>query len=111
MNWSLLGVLVINLILSVTGDVFAKIWATTNDIRWFYTSLSVGIFTLLSFIFVVRTGGLSIGGTVALLLTMIGTVIIGVTFFKETLIPTQWLGIVLGLVAILLVLGPTAFRS
>ena len=105
-NLSLIGILAINLALALTGDALAKVWAVTNQTRWFYASLGLGIITFISFMLVVRHGGLSVGSTIALILTMIGNVVIGLSFFKETLVPTQWVGIILGLIAVLLILRP-----
>ena len=98
--------LAVNLTLALTSDAFAKLWSVTHQALWFYLSLGLGIITVISFMLVVRLGGLSVGSTVALILTMIGNVLIGLFFFKETLLPMQWVGVMLGLVAVLLVLRP-----
>lgn len=106
MNWSLVGFLAINFVFSTTGDILAKVWGVTGDIRWFYTVLALGVFTSITFMLVVRSGGLSVGSTVALLLTMIANITVGVFFFNEALMVSQWFGIALGLVAAILILRP-----
>src|SRR4051812_34883441 len=104
-NWNLIGLLIINLILALTGDALAKVWAVNHEARWFYIALAIGIVTIISFMLVVRSGGLTVGSTVALILTMIGNVLVGLFFFKETLLPTQWIGLALGFLAVLFMLN------
>jgi len=60
---------------------------------------------------VVREGGLAVGSTIALLLTILSTVLIGFLIFKETVALGQWLGIGLGLIAIPLILGVIKFST
>ncbi len=104
MNWTLIGFLAMNFVLSVTGDVMAKVWAVTDKMTYFYIGLGVNVFTMITFMLVVRSGGLSIGSNAALILTMLGNLAIGVLIFKEVVTPIQWVGVALGLVAAFLVL-------
>ena len=106
MNWNLIGLLVINLAFALASDAFAKVWSVNHQARWFYMALVLGIGAIITFMLVVRSGGLSVGSTIALILTMVGNVLIGLYFFKEVLVPMQWIGIILGFIAVLLVLRP-----
>jgi len=72
--------------------------------KWFFVALSISVVTFITFALVVREGGLAIGSTIALLLTIITTVCVGFFVFKEAVTLGQWLGIGLGLLSILFIL-------
>ena|ERR1700722_5578144 len=105
MNWPLVIVAIINLTLSTAGDVCAKLWGITNSNMWLAIGLGINIFTILSFMNVVRLGSLSIASTAVLVLTIILNVLIGVTIFHEGVKTSQWFGIALGLIAVLFIVG------
>ena len=109
MNWSLLGFLALNLAIALTGNALAKTWALDPTPRNFAWALGVGLFTVVSFMLVVRAGGLASGSSIALLLTLMGNIAIGVLFFQETISLGQWIGIVLGCVAACLILNVIKF--
>ncbi|HBZ73501.1 TPA: hypothetical protein DEO28_03255 [Candidatus Dependentiae bacterium] len=104
MNWTLIGLLAVNLIFSTLADTAAKMWAVHAGYKWFFVALSISVVTFITFALVVREGGLAIGSTIALLLTIITTVCVGFFVFKEAVTLGQWLGIGLGLLSILFIL-------
>ncbi len=104
-SWVLIGFLALNLALSVTADAIAKVWAVTDRVVWMYAGLGVSVISMITFMFIVRHGGLGVGSSLALLLVMVGNVLIGFLFFKEAIAPEQWVGIALGFVAVVLLLN------
>ena len=110
MNWILIGLLALNLIFAALADTAAKMWAVHSGYKWFLIALSISLFTFATFALVIREGGLAIGSTIALLLTIVTTVCIGFFFFKEQVTLGQWLGIGLGLFSILLILEVIKFK-
>lgn len=110
MNWTLIGLLAINLIFSTLADTAAKMWAINPGHKWFWIALSISIGTFITFALVIREGGLAIGSTIALLLTILTTVSIGFFIFKEPVTLGQWLGIGLGLLSILFILEVFKFK-
>lgn len=111
MNWTLIGLLALNLVCATLADAAAKMWAIHSGYKWFFAALSISLFTFVTFALVVREGGLAIGSTVALLLTIVTTVFIGVFFFKEHVTPGQWIGIGVGIFSILLILEVIKIKS
>jgi hypothetical protein len=109
MNWILLGFLAINLTLATLGDIAAKIWAINSSPKWFLVSLGINIVTVITFMFVVREGGLAIGSSIALLLTMITLTCAGFFIFHEHITLSQWVGIGLGILSASLMLGLLKF--
>ncbi len=104
-NWALVGFVVANLTFSTLGDVCAELWGVSGLINWFYIGLGINLFTMVSFMLVIRTGGLAITSAVVLILTIILNVSIGAIVFKEPILLQQWLGIALGIFAIFLILN------
>jgi drug/metabolite transporter (DMT)-like permease len=105
MKWTLLGILAVNLIFATLSDTAVKMWAVHPGQKWFLIAFFINVLTFTSFAYVIKEGGLAVGSTVALLLTIFTTVCIGFFFFKEQVTMMQWFGIGLGLFSIALVLG------
>lgn len=105
-----MGFLAINLILATLGDIAAKIWAVNPTQKWFLISMGINIVTLITFMFVIREGGLAIGSSIALLLTMMALTCAGFFIFKEHISLEQWIGIGLGIFAVVLMLGLLKFK-
>lgn len=59
---------------------------------------------------VIRESGLAAGGTAMLLLTMTSTFLIGFLYFKEHISTGQWIGVALGVSAILFLLNIIKIR-
>ena len=104
-NWLLIGIIAVNLIFSTLGDICAKLWGITNHQKWLYIGLALNLVTILAFMGIVRTGGLAIAATIVLIITIIIGVMVGHFVFGESIFFIQWVGIVLGLIAIPLILG------
>lgn len=102
LNWLLLTVMAFNLFFSTLGDVSAKLWGVTTNPKWLYFGFFINIMTVLTFMVVIRLGGLAIATAVVLLLTILINTIIGFAIFGEALSLSQWVGIGLALVAIAL---------
>ncbi len=109
MNWPLVVAVIFNLTFSTLGDICAKMWGVSNSMYWFWIGLGVNIFTIIGFMTVVKLGGLGIATAIVLLLTLIINVSLGYLFFKEAISPVQWVGLVVGAIAILLLLDITKF--
>ena len=109
MNWMLFGALALNLVCALAGSVTIKLMTVHPTKIVIAMWIFFVIVTQLSMLLVVRSGGLSEGAGVAVVLTFIGTVLIGVLFFQEVLTVGQWIGIVLGVISALLVLNVVRF--
>lgn len=109
MNWALIGLLALNVGFALTTNVLAKMWALHQQPRALAVALSTGLLAIVTFILIIRAGGLAVGSSVALLLTLIGNVLFGFLYFKEVLSTGQWAGIILGFVAVLLILNILKF--
>ena len=104
-NWFFIGVIVLNLLFSTIVDVFAKFWGITNNQNWLYAGLAVNLLTTFFFMYSIRLGGLAVTTSIMLLITMAINVTFGFYFFQESIHPTQWLGIVIGFLAVVLISG------
>jgi len=104
-NWLLILIVLLNLGFAITGDICAKLWGVTNLSKWFYIGLGINIFTMITFMTIIRLGGLAITTAIVLLLTILLNVLIGFLVFHEKIYPLQWCGIGLGLIAIMLLLN------
>jgi drug/metabolite transporter (DMT)-like permease len=103
--WPLIGVVVLNLIFSTTSDIFAKYWGITNNPVWLYSGLAVNVLTVFFYMYAIRLGGLAITTSVILLITIAISVAFGFFFFHEQVRPSQWIGIGVGFVAVVLISG------
>lgn len=110
-TWPIIAAVAVNLTFSTLGDICAKYWGMTNNQMWFYIGLPINIITIIAFMFIVKLGGLAIPTTIVLILTMVINVTFGYLMFKEQIHIGQWVGIVLGLSAILLILEVVKFKS
>jgi drug/metabolite transporter (DMT)-like permease len=95
----------------ITGDFLAKTWSVKND--WKYLAISLSFYVLggLLYALLIKKSSLSI----ALTATPLFTIIIGLAFayfyFGEKLNSTQYLGMALGFVALVLLLSPVEIFS
>lgn len=105
LNWLFILFLGLNFILSTAGDTSAKLWAIHPGQKWLWITLVINTFTGITFMLVVRQSGLAVGSAIMLLLTMLSTLLIGYLIFKEHVAAGQWVGIALGLVAVLFLLN------
>jgi|GEM_PF-1256841 len=109
LNWTLIGIAAANLTLSTAGDICAKLWGMPGGQKWLYIGMAINVFTIFSFMAVVRWGGLAVSSTVVLILTIVLNTLVGAFIFRESVAPTQWAGIALGVIAIVLVSGLVRF--
>lgn len=94
--------LVFNLTVSTIGDVLAKLSGTRgNDL--FVLGLVFNIMAIASFMFLIRIGGLAISPSIVLLLTILIDVLFGLFMFHEEIEMLQWVGIGMGVMAIMLI--------
>jgi drug/metabolite transporter (DMT)-like permease len=110
-DWILITVVASNLVCSTAGDVLAKLWGVTGNSQWFYIGMAVNVFTTFFFMAAIKQAGLAATTSVVLLLTIVINVTIGIVTFQETLTIRQWIGIAIGLVAILFIAIPSGARS
>lgn len=103
--WPLIGVVTLNLIFSTMSDVFAKYWGITNNSTWLYAGLAVNVLTVFFYMYAIRLGGLAITTSVILLITIAISVAFGSFFFHEQVRLSQWIGIGIGFIAVLLISG------
>ncbi|MES2225832.1 MAG: EamA family transporter [Patescibacteria group bacterium] len=85
--------------------MLAKYWGITNNQNLLYVGLLANVFTAFFYMYAIRLGGLAITASVMLLLTLSISVGLGFFFFHEAVRPSQWVGIGIGLVAIILISG------
>jgi drug/metabolite transporter (DMT)-like permease len=109
MNWTLLGALAVNLVCALAGSVSIKLMTVHPSKVVIAAWIFFVIVTQVSMLLVVRAGGLAEGAGVAVVLTFIGTVLLGVLFFQEALTISQWIGIILGIISALLILNLMRF--
>jgi len=95
--------LAINLTLSTIADVSTAISRATNNIHWFYVGLAFNIAAVSIFTYLIRIGGLAISTSIILLLTILINVFFGFLVFHEKIEPLQWVGIGMGVVAVVLI--------
>ncbi len=105
MNWLLITVIALNLAFSTLSDITAKYWGITNSNLWLYIGLILNIPTVFFYMSAIRLGGLAITIPIVLLLTIIISVALGYLMFHETVTGSQWLGIGIGIISILLISG------
>lgn len=86
----------------IMGDFFAKLWSVERG-SWLFVLSMVG-YTLSSLLYipVLLKGDLVITALIWSLLNIVGFSIIGLYIFKERLDPLQWIGVILGMVAMVL---------
>lgn len=95
--------LAINLTLSTIADVLTATSRATNNINYFYFGLAFNIAAVSIFTFLIRIGGLAISTSIILLLTILINVLFGFFMFHEKIEPLQWVGIVVGFIAVILI--------
>lgn len=105
MNWFLIGVVALNLFFSTLSDICAKYWGLTNNQYWLYIGLFLNIFTVFFYMYSIRLGGLAITTSVILLITIAISVGLGFFAFHETVHYSQWVGIGVGFIAVMLISG------
>ena len=105
MNWLLVGLLGLNFVFSTASDSMSKVWATHPGPKWAIIVVGLSALTSISWMLVVRRVGLTAGGSVMLLLTMISTALIGLLVFKEQITRGQGIGVILGIIAALFLLN------
>lgn len=86
----------------IVGDYFAKKWSIDQKTVYFVVTLITYWSGTFFFMPTLLREGLVITSVLWVLFTMIGTLFIGLIIFKETLVPLQIAGVVLGVIAILL---------
>jgi multidrug transporter EmrE-like cation transporter len=86
----------------IMGDFFAKLWSVERG-SWLFILSMVG-YTLSSLLYipVLLKGDLVITALIWSLLNIVGFSIIGLYVFKERLDTLQWIGVILGMVAMVL---------
>ncbi len=110
-NWPIFITITVNLLFSSLGDVCAKLWGVTGNHNWFYAGIPISIITILSYMVIVKQGGLAVPTTIVLILTIILNVLIGFLIFHEKVAAGQWVGIALGVLSVLFTAGIIAFKT
>jgi len=101
----------IYLFLGVLGDLlgiyFIKKFITDNNYWEAFFAFILFFITIIIWIEFLRYGDLGVMNTIWAVITILGTVLIGVFFFQENLSPLQALGIFICLVGMILIQWPT----
>lgn len=98
--------IIANLLLSACAGFCAKQWATGNNYGWLAGGITLNVFGFVALAWVIRSVGLGLGTSLALLATLCVNAAVGFMFFGESLQRQQMVGLVLSVVAIgLLTLG------
>jgi drug/metabolite transporter (DMT)-like permease len=85
-NWFLIVIVTLNLTFSTISDIFAKYWGLTGNRNLLFA-------------------GLAITTSVILVITIAISVALGFLFFHEQVHASQWVGIAIGFVAVILISG------
>jgi drug/metabolite transporter (DMT)-like permease len=104
-DWLLIEVVALNLFFSTFCDMCAKYWGITNNQNWLYAGLAINMITIFLYMYAVKLGGLAITTSVILLITMAISVSLGFFFFHEQIHLSQWMGIGVGFLAVILISG------
>jgi drug/metabolite transporter (DMT)-like permease len=103
--WLLIIVVLLNLSFSTLSDILAKYWGITNNNTFLIVGMVVNVFTTFFYMYAIRLGGLAITTSIMLLTTIGISVALGFFFFHEAVRPSQWVGIAIGFIAIVLISG------
>jgi len=85
----------------VSGDLFAKTWSTNQKPIFFALAILGYAVSALFYVPTLLRDSLIITSIIWSLLSIIGFLIIGLVIFHETLTPTQTVGVVIGVIALL----------
>jgi len=90
------------IIFEVIGDVFFKQWSTNQKLWSLLIGLAIYAIGTIFWAISIKYELLSSAISIFTVLNLISVVLIGVLFFKESLSPVNYLGIVLGVMSIVL---------
>lgn len=92
--------------LLLAGDCFIKAATTkSNPIYYLVIAGTLWISSIYGWYWTVKEERLAIVGTLFSVLSLIGTAILGMTIFGETLSNKEWFGVGLGVISIFLLSG------
>ena len=112
MNAIGLTAILANLVLSAGAGACAKQWANSQLFAWLAGGILLNIFGFVALAWVIRSVGLGMGTSLALLATLCVNALIGLAFFGETMGRQQALGVVLSVIAIaMMTLGTSAPKA
>ena len=94
--------LLVSALLVVVGDVFAKYWSLNQKTSFFIIGVLGYFLSGVVYIPTLLRKGLVITGMVYSLFSIVGFLIVGLIFFKETLTLLQGIGVMLGVIALIL---------
>lgn len=98
-----LSLIIVAVALEVFADILFKKWSNTNKLYFIIIGFIIYLAGTLFWAFSLRYEFISKAGSVFVLLNLIGLTMAGVLIFKEKLSITNWAGIFLGLISILLI--------
>ncbi len=84
------------------GDITAKVWADKNNHAFFALTILFYLAASVTFPLALKFGKLSVINAFASVIIVVLTTLAGIFLFKEKLAPLQFIGIGLGIIAIIL---------
>lgn len=93
-------------ILTTLGNVYAKEWAVKSGVGLFAMTLAFYLAGSVVFPFSLKFGSLTILNTLASVVTILATVLIGLLYYREHITTVQALGLFLGGIALILLSLP-----
>jgi len=100
MNVGLVLVLIGGLILTV-GDIIFKNWSISNNWSTFFTGLFIWIIGLVFLAFSFKYKNIAIASLIFSLSNVISLILISWIYYNEGFTTTQFIGIVLGIIAVI----------
>lgn len=101
MNIVLILLLIGGLILTI-GDIFMKKWVGTNLFLFYFVGM---IFYLIGLNFLAQSfklENIAVASTILVIFNIVTLSIVSWLYFKETLLPLQIIGIIVGIIAVII---------
>jgi multidrug transporter EmrE-like cation transporter len=92
------------IVFELIADIFAKEWSLKSNPVFWICSLLGYIIANVFWLFAIKNGsGLARGATIFSVVSAIIAILIGLVFYKESVTVIQFVGMVVGLIAIILI--------
>ena len=103
--WAAVAVLLLSVVFQTGGEYFSKMWGFSPN--WHAGTIAIILYAISSAIWLpalLYRNQLSTVGIAWYVIAISATLFLGIVVFHETLIPSQWLGLVLAIIALWLLL-------
>jgi multidrug transporter EmrE-like cation transporter len=92
------------IVFEVVADIFAKEWSLKDKPIFWICSILAYIIANTFWLFAIKNGsGLARGATIFSVASAIIAILIGLVFYKESVTTIQFIGMIVGLIAIILI--------